>query len=108
MGQGDESGTIPMTNFRACLAEFLGTFFLCFAGIAAILSATPAVGSVPGAWRSRARSFGPALEMTSWAFHWMYWAVPIAGAVVAALMYDNLLMVKSKDSGLESAKGPGG
>jgi aquaporin Z len=27
------------------LAEFLGTFFLCFAGIAAILSATPAVGS---------------------------------------------------------------
>jgi MIP family channel proteins len=33
---------------QALLAEFLGTFFLCFAGIAAILSATPAVGSGAG------------------------------------------------------------
>src|SRR5882672_3861814 len=37
-----------MTNFRACLAEFLGTFFLCFAGIAAILSTTPVIGSGAG------------------------------------------------------------
>src|SRR5580765_4205489 len=37
-----------MTNFRPCLAEFLGTFFLCFAGIAAILCSTPAVGSGAG------------------------------------------------------------
>ena len=29
-----------MKMFRPCLAEFLGTFFLCFAGIAAILSNT--------------------------------------------------------------------
>src|SRR5262245_66548926 len=29
-----------MKMFRPCLAEFLGTFFLCFAGIAAILSDT--------------------------------------------------------------------
>ena len=33
---------------QALLAEFLGTFFLCFAGIAAILSATPAIGSGAG------------------------------------------------------------
>src|ERR1700733_10072273 len=31
-------------NLRAPLAEFIGTFYLCFAGIAAILSNTPAVG----------------------------------------------------------------
>src|SRR5437764_1643810 len=37
-----------MTNFRPCLAEFLGTFYLCFAGIAAILCTTPAVGSGAG------------------------------------------------------------
>src|ERR1700730_17872894 len=30
------------------LAEFLGTFYLCFAGIAAILCATPAIGSGAG------------------------------------------------------------
>src|SRR5207249_3281538 len=33
---------------QALLAEFLGTFFLCFAGIAAILSATPVIGSGAG------------------------------------------------------------
>jgi aquaporin Z len=33
-----------MPALRAPLAEFVGTFFLCFAGIAAILSNTPTVG----------------------------------------------------------------
>src|SRR4029450_11970195 len=37
-----------MTMFRPCLAEFLGTFYLCFAGVAAILSNTPAVGGMSG------------------------------------------------------------
>lgn len=37
-----------MANSRAYIAEFLGTFFLCFAGIAAILSGTPAVGAGGG------------------------------------------------------------
>jgi len=65
-------------------------------------------GAVTGASMNPARSFGPALEMNYWAFHWMYWVAPIAGAVVAALLYENLIMVKSKDTGLESAKGPRG
>lgn len=37
-----------MANSRAYLAEFLGTFFLCFAGIAAILSGTSVVGGGGG------------------------------------------------------------
>jgi aquaporin Z len=37
-----------MTKVSAPLAEFLGTFFLCFAGIAAILGGTSAVGSGVG------------------------------------------------------------
>src|SRR5215467_1619830 len=37
-----------MKTFRPCLAEFLGTFFLCFAGIAAILCNTPVVGGLSG------------------------------------------------------------
>ena len=37
-----------MKGISAPLAEFIGTFFLCFAGIAAILSSTPAVGSGAG------------------------------------------------------------
>src|SRR3989449_10289625 len=51
-------------------------------------------GAVTGASMNPARSFGPALEMNYWAFHWMYWVAPIAGAVVAALIYDNLLLEK--------------
>jgi aquaporin Z len=37
-----------MKMLKPCLAEFLGTFFLCFAGIAAILSSTRVVGSGAG------------------------------------------------------------
>jgi aquaporin Z len=36
------------TTIRVLLAEFLGTFLLCFIGIAAILSTTPAVGGGGG------------------------------------------------------------
>ena len=37
-----------MKMLRPCLAEFLGTFYLCFAGIGSILCSTPAVGANPG------------------------------------------------------------
>jgi len=37
-----------MKMFRPCVAEFLGTFYLCFAGIGAILCNTPAVGGLSG------------------------------------------------------------
>src|SRR5262245_59781167 len=37
-----------MKTLRPCLAEFLGTFYLCFAGISAILCNTPAVGGMSG------------------------------------------------------------
>jgi aquaporin Z len=35
-------------KIQPLLAEFLGTFYLCFAGIAAILCSTPAIGSGAG------------------------------------------------------------
>lgn len=37
-----------MKMFRPCLAEFIGTFYLCFAGISAILCDTKVVGSGAG------------------------------------------------------------
>ena len=60
-----------------------------------------AIGAVTGASMNPARSFGPALiykltggEAGTGAFnlHWCYWAAPIAGAVIAALIYEKLIL----------------
>jgi aquaporin Z len=49
-------------------------------------------GAVTGASMNPARSFGPALEMTLWQWHWAYWVAPIAGACAAALVYEHVLL----------------
>lgn len=49
-------------------------------------------GAVTGASMNPARSFGPALEMMHWEFHWMYWVAPVAGACAAALVYEHVLL----------------
>lgn len=53
---------------------------------------TLAGGEVTGASMNPARSFGPALEMMQWQWHWAYWVAPIAGACAAALVYDRALL----------------
>ena len=98
-----------MKTFRPCVAEFLGTFYLCFAGIAAILSNTPAVGGMSGllgialahgiALSIAVNVFGgesgahlnPAVSLAfalSRHFPWTnlfgYWAAQLAGAFAAA------------------------
>ena len=66
-------------------------------------------GAVTGASMNPARSFGPALVYKliggdapgggagAFNFHWCYWAAPIAGAVVAALIYENLILGNDND-----------
>jgi aquaporin TIP len=54
-----------------------------------------ATGAVTGASMNPARSFGPALVYGYFNWHWCYWAAPIAGAVVAALLYHHVLLEKS-------------
>jgi len=49
-------------------------------------------GGITGASMNPARSFGPALEMMHWEWHWAYWVAPIAGACAAALVYEHLLL----------------
>ena len=49
-------------------------------------------GAVTGASMNPARSFGPALELMDFQWHWAYWLAPIAGACVAALVYEHVLL----------------
>ena len=53
-------------------------------------------GAVTGASMNPARSFGPALEMMHWEWHWAYWVAPIAGACAAALVYEHVLLKPMK------------
>jgi aquaporin Z len=49
-------------------------------------------GPITGASMNPARSFGPALELMHWDWHWAYWVAPIAGACAAALIYEHVLL----------------
>jgi len=53
-----------------------------------------AAGPVTGASMDPARSLGPAFVNGHFDWHWCYWVAPIAGAVVAALVYHHLLLEK--------------
>ena len=51
-------------------------------------------GPVTGASMNPARSFGPALIYGHFDLHLCYWVAPIAGAVVAALLFHHVLLEK--------------
>ena len=53
-------------------------------------------GSLTGAAMNPARSFGPALASGFWNNHLVYWIGPLIGSIVAALVYNNLLLKKNK------------
>lgn len=110
---GGEWVTMPIL----LLAEFVMTFLLMMAvfgtavdergkavnigGLAIGLTVAfdiLAGGPVTGASMNPARSFGPALVYGLFDLHWCYWAAPIAGAVVAALVYHHLIL-GSEDNG---------
>ena len=64
-------------------------------GIAVGLAAAMGVlmgGRLTGAAMNPARAFGPALATATWGGQWVYWAGPLAGGAVAALVHKNLVL----------------
>jgi aquaporin Z len=49
-------------------------------------------GPVTGAAMNPARAFGPALVAGQWVAHIVYWIGPILGAIVAALLWEHVLL----------------
>jgi glycerol uptake facilitator-like aquaporin len=51
-------------------------------------------GTFTGAAMNPARAFGPAISSGVWTGHAVYWIGPIIGAVVAALLWDKVILAK--------------
>ena len=49
-----------------------------------------------GASVNPARTFGPALISGFWEFHWMYWAAPILGGIIAGLIMNYVFVKKAE------------
>ena len=55
-------------------------------------------GPVSGGSMNPARTFGPALAAGNWAGHWLYWAGPAVGAMLAAIAYRLLFAAAPPES----------
>lgn len=103
-GAGVSAGT-------ALLTELVLTILLVFAIFGtAVDSRAPAIGGfgigltvaadilmggpISGASMNPARTFGPGLVGGVWSAHWVYWVGPIAGALIAGIIYDRLILSK--------------
>jgi MIP family channel proteins len=88
--------------------------FKSIAGLAIGLSITMDVfvgGRVTGAAMNPARAFGPEIAGNIWSGWWIYWIGPIAGALLASLLYEYLylrpprpLVVGPPESGVDEPR----
>ena len=116
--QGGVTNAVPVPHIhdgKAFVLEAIMTFFLVFAvwatavdprgafkaiaGLAIGLTITIDVlvgGPVTGAAMNPARAFGPELAAHTFTGWWVYWIGPIAGALLASLLYEFLYLSPAK------------
>jgi glycerol uptake facilitator protein len=110
LGMGQTSFNEDTTTWASAIfAEGIGTFMLMYAILGIVDSRSPGdfaglviggvviaiimvVGPVTGASLNPARAFGPELAGNVWSGWWIYWVGPIAGALLASLVYEYLYL----------------
>ncbi len=105
---------LATTGGPAFLAEALGTVVIVFVlvgsagdpqapklgGLAVglvVAAVTLAIGPITGAALNPARAFGPAVASAIYEGQFIYWAAPIVGAIVAAVLYDQLFLPRAPE-----------
>jgi MIP family channel proteins len=69
-------------------AQKIGAFGIGLTVVVAMLAAGP----ITGACMNPVRAFGPCWVMNRFPQHWCYWIGPITGAILAAQIYENILL----------------
>ena len=115
------AGDPVVTAYAGAFAEMIATFFLVTAvwgtavdprapkiggfGIGLTVAADIlAIGPLTGAAMNPARATGPALALFfsgdkdyAWASHWIFWVGPVAGGVIASLIYRGWIYPADED-----------
>jgi len=119
--QKTTAGDFAVTPYAGAFAEMIATFFLVMAvwgtavdprapkiggfGIGLIVAADIlAIGPLTGAAMNPARASGPALaalfagdKTYAWGTHWIFWAGPVAGGIIASLIYRGWIYPADED-----------
>lgn len=120
---GGQSISLDVTALQAFFLEGIATFFLTFVvfgtavdpnapkvgGFAIGLTIAAdilAIGPLTGASMNPARSLGPAVASGVFEGQVVYWAGPITGSIVAALLYDQLFLRRAPELPLHGAVRP--
>lgn len=111
---GGQTVALDITGGQAFMLEAIATFFLVFVIFGTVVDSRGpklggltvgfvvaadilAIGPLTGASMNPARSFGPAVASGVYEAQLLYWAAPIAGGLIAALLYEYLFMKRGRE-----------
>ena len=120
---GGQSVALEVTTGQAIVLEMIATFFLTFVVFGTAIDKTApriggfaigltvaadilAIGPLTGASMNPARSLGPALASGILEGQFVYWAGPILGSIIAAVLYDQLFLRRAAELPLHGAIRP--